>query len=96
MRGILNSLEGVNLSHDSCPRASLCPQAHRAKLTDILIRNQSYATVQKMMTDDLEFQKLLPSEDHKRHRLEVFQRLFERFQQEGDAFLDRIVTWDET
>lgn len=63
----------------------------------------SYESVFQIVTDILEISKVsarwvpcLLSDDHKQHRLEISQRHFNRFQQEGEDFLIRIITCNET
>jgi len=63
----------------------------------------SYGSAQQIITDHLEYRKVsarwvprLLNADQKLNRLEVCQRLLERYQQEGDDFLGRIVTGDES
>lgn len=65
--------------------------------------NISYGNVHRIVTDDLKMRKVsarwvprLLSADHKRQQLEISQRHIEQFQQDGDAFLNRIVTCDKT
>lgn len=62
----------------------------------------SYGSCQTIITEDLGFRKVcarwvprLLTTDQKLRRLEVCQRLFARFEEEGDAFLGRIITCDE-
>jgi len=63
----------------------------------------SYGNAQAFITDDLGFRKVsarwvprLFTEDHKQQRLKVCKRLLARYEAEGEAFLHRIVTCDET
>ncbi|XP_014486949.1 PREDICTED: histone-lysine N-methyltransferase SETMAR-like [Dinoponera quadriceps] len=63
----------------------------------------SFGSAQAIITDDLGFGKVsatwvprLLTENQKRYRLEVCKRLLTRYQAEGEAFLHRIVTCDET
>lgn len=72
-----------------------CPK-NRVRWLGISI---SFRNVQKMVTDGLEFWQVsarwvshLLLENHKQNGLEVSQRLFGRFQLEGDTFFERSVT----
>ena len=63
----------------------------------------SYGSCQTIITEHLGFRKVcarwvprLLTADQKLRRLEVCQRLFARFEEEGEAFLASIVTCDET
>lgn len=65
--------------------------------------NIGYGSAQKILREVLGFHKVsarwvprLLSPEHKQHRLEISQRHFNRFQREGDLFLNRIVACDET
>lgn len=60
--------------------------------------NISYGCVHRIVSVDLGFRKVsarwvlrLLSEDQKQHQLEVLRRFFDRSQQEGETFLNRIV-----
>ena len=37
-----------------------------------------------------------PTQEHKEHRMQVCQDLLNQYDAEGDSFLDRIITGDET
>lgn len=63
----------------------------------------SYGSAQAIITDNLEYRKVsarwvprLLTEDQKRQRLEMCKRLLIRYEAEGEAFLHRIITCDET
>lgn len=63
----------------------------------------SYGSAQTIITDDLGFRKVsarwvprLLTENQKRNRMEVCQRHLNRYEAEGEGFLHRIVTCDET
>lgn len=63
----------------------------------------SYGSVQSIITDQLGFRKIsarwvprLLTENQKQVRSEICERHLHRFQQEGEVFLRRIVTCDET
>lgn len=63
----------------------------------------SYGSVQSIITDQLGFRKIsarwvprLLTGNQKQVRSEIAERLLNRFQREGEAFLQRIVTCDET
>ena len=36
------------------------------------------------------------AQEHKEHRMQIFQDLLNQYESEGDSFLDRIITGDET
>lgn len=63
----------------------------------------SIGTVHKILHDDLGYSKVscrwvpkMLTDENKAKRLEISKKNLERFQREGDSFLDRIVTCDET
>lgn len=76
----------------------------RARVSDIAEQvGISYGSCQAIITNDLQFRKVcarwvprLLTEIQRLGRLEVCQRHTARFAKEGDAFLSRIVTCDET
>ena len=63
----------------------------------------SIGTVHKILHDDLGYSKVscrwvpkMLTDENKAKRLEISKKSLDRFQREGDSFLDRIVTCDET
>lgn len=63
----------------------------------------SYGTVERILTQDLNMTKVsarwvprLLSTDHKENRVACSMEFLRRYDREGDAFLDRIITQDET
>lgn len=63
----------------------------------------SHGSAYKVIHDELNFHKIcarwVPREltaEHKRKRVEICQRLLDRYNNEGEEFLNRIVTGDET
>lgn len=69
----------------------------------ILIPEVSKSTIQTILTANLGYAKVcarwvpkMLTEDHKKSRVESSREFLDRFANEGDAFLDSIVTGDET
>ena len=65
--------------------------------------NISHESAHSIITDHLGFRKIcarwvprLFTQNQKQWRMEICQRLLERYELEGDAFLHRIVTCDES
>ena len=65
--------------------------------------NISYGSVQSIVKNELMFRKVserrvprLLSEEQKNARVQISETLLARYEEEGDAFIHRIVTCDET